>query len=289
MTSAANETVFESTPESWAGFLNPVEMALCLWRRRDLILHLSVHEVSKRYRGAYLGILWSFLSPIFMLLIYTFIFSIVFRARWQGAGSMGGAREYAFALFAGLIPFTVFTEVATRSPSIISSMPNYVKKVIFPVEILPVMILGSALIQSLVSVGILLLGAELFLGAYVPRLWFLPFAYLPLIFLCLGGGWFLASLGVFVRDIGQSIVVVVQVIFYLSPVVYPVAAVPERFQKFLYANPMTAILAGFRHALLWNEPMPWGLWAAWTGAAALAALTGYAWFMKTRHGFAEVI
>jgi lipopolysaccharide transport system permease protein len=224
-----------------------------------------------------------------MLIVYAFVFSVVFQARWGEAGGSPRKGEFALTLFAALIPFGVFTEVVNRAPSIVLSSPNYVKKVVFPLEILPVAAVGSALVHSFISSGILLAGSLLLLGYVSPAVVLLPLAYVPLVLLTLGLAWFLASLGVYVRDIGQVIGVVTQVLFFLSPIFYPVSAVPERLRFILYANPLTSILTDFRRTLRWGAAPAWESWAALTLGTALVALLGYAWFMQTKKGFADVM
>ena len=274
---------------SAARYLDPVRMARSLWRHRELTARLIGQEVVQRYRGSYLGIVWSLITPILMLAVYAFVFSVVFQARWGAPGGSPQTGEFALTLFAGLIPFGVFSEVVNRAPSLVLAVPNYVKKVVFPLEILPVVAVGSAVVHSLISAAILLAGSLVFQGGVSPTVLLLPLAYLPLIFLTLGLSWFLASLGVYVRDIGHAIGVVTQVLFFVSPIFYPVSAVPERFRAVLYANPLTEIIAGFRRTTLWGEPLAWGSWGALTLGTAAVALVGYAWFMQTRKGFADVM
>ncbi len=270
-------------------YLDPLRMGLNLWRHRDLLLRFTSQEVAQRYRGSFLGIVWSFITPILMLAVYAFVFSVVFQARWGELGAAPRRGEFALTLFAALIPFGVFTEVVNRAPAIVLNAPNYVKKVVFPLEILPVVAVGSAVVHSLISAGILLAGSLLLLGYVSHTVVLLPVAYLPLVLLTLGLGWFLASLGVYVRDIGQAIGVVTQVLFFLSPIFYPVSAVPERFRLLLYANPLTSILTDFRRTMLWRSAPAWEAWAALTVGSALIALLGYAWFMQTKKGFADVM
>ena len=260
-----------------------------LWSHRELVVRLTAQEVVQRYRGSYLGIVWSFITPILMLSVYAFVFSIVLQARWGAAAGSARPGEFALTLFAGLIPFGVFSEVVNRAPAIVLNMPNYVKKVVFPLEILPVVAVGSAVVHSLISGAILLLASLVFLGTVSPTVVLLPLAYLPLVLLTLGLGWFLASLGVYVRDIGQAIGVVTQVLFFLSPIFYPVSAVPERLRFILYANPMTAILNEFRRTMLWGATPAWGVWAGLMVGTGAVALLGYAWFMQTKKGFADVM
>lgn len=274
---------------SVARYLDPVRMVRDLWKYAELVFRLTSQEVVQRYRGSFLGIVWSFITPILMLAVYAFVFSIVFQARWGELAGSPRPGEFALTLFAGLIPFNVFAEVVNRAPSIVLSVPNYVKKVVFPLEILPVVAVASAVVHSLISSGILLIASLLFFGYVPPTVILLPLAYLPLVFLTLGLGWFLASLGVYVRDVGQVIGVLTQVLLFLSPIFYPVSAVPERLRFVLYANPLTAILSGFRRTMLWGVAPAWGTWAALTLGTAVIAVLGYAWFMQTKKGFADVM
>lgn len=268
--------------------LNPISIVRHLWRYRDLIVQMVRREVGQRYRGSYLGVLWSLITPLLMLAIYTFVFSTVFKARWRTDVETPPA-EFALTLFAGLTAFNIFSEVVGRAPTLILAVPNYVKKVVFPLEILPVVALGTALVNSLISVVLLLIGSLVLLGNFSTTVVLLPFAYLPLILLCLGLGWFLASLGVYVRDIGQGIGLVVQMLFFLSPVFYPATAVPEFLQSVFDFNPLTAILAGFRQTLLWGQMLEWPSWMLWTLLTSLLAVFGYAWFVRTKKGFADVM
>ena len=274
---------------SFATLLNPLWIARRLWLYRELIVQLTTREITRRYRDAYLGFLWPFLTPLFMLLIYTFVFSIVFRARWGHLNESQDLVQFALTIFAGLIPFTLFSEVMNGAPRLILSAPNYVKKVVFPLEIFPVIILGSALFHSLISVGILLTGIIIWQQSLSPMVVLLPLAYLPLMLLVMGLGWFLASLGVYVRDMQHSIALIVQVLFFMSPIFYPISAVPERFRLILYLNPLTTILDGFRRILLWQQPLSWPLWAIWSAISLAVAVLGFVWFIKTKDGFADVI
>ena len=224
-----------------------------------------------------------------MLLIYTFIFSVVFQAKWENVNSPTNVGEFALTLFAGLIPFNVFAEVVARAPTLILQVPNYVKRVVFPLEVLVVVALAVSLVHSLISVGILLAGSVLCLGFIAPTIVLMPLAYVPLIMLCLGLGWFLASLGVYVRDSGQTVALIIQVLFFMTPIFYPYSAVPARFQFMLSLNPLTTIIESFRQTLLWQQPLSWKPFVAWTTVTAVFAVLGYVWFMKTKHGFADVM
>jgi lipopolysaccharide transport system permease protein len=264
-------------------------MARNLWRHRELLARLTAQDVTQRYRGSYLGTLWSVITPFVTLAAYAFVFSVVFRVRWGPADGASRPGEFALVLFAGLIPFHVLAEVMSRAPSVVLAVPNYVKKVVFPLEILPVVTVGSAVVHSLISVGILLVAGWAFLGAVPVTVALLPLAYLPLVLLSLGLGWFLGALGVYVRDVGQAVGVVIQVLLFVSPIFYPTTAVPEAFRPALYANPLTSIVGEFRRTLLWGGPLDWAPWGGLLLLTAAVALLGYAWFMQTKKGFADVM
>lgn len=267
--------------------VNPFAVARRLWGHRELILQLIGREFAQHYRSTNLGTLWALLNPLLMLLVYTFVFSSVLKTRWDHTDH--SMSSYALTLFSGLIPFSVFSSVMNRAPQLIVSSPNYVKKVIFPLEILPVVAVGSALVDSLIEIGILGIGLALFLGVVSPTVVLLPLAYLPLIFLSLGLGWFLASLGVYVRDTTQGVPIVTRMLFFLTPIFYQTKAVPEGLRSIWQLNPMAEVVESFRRVLIWNEPLEWERWVVVTLVSGVIFLLGYAWFMKTRAGFADVI
>lgn len=288
----ARESLSSSYSDAVLGTQSPAgaQMGMSnLWRHRDLILQLTIREISARYKGTYLGVLWSLLTPLVMLSVYTVVFSMIFHVRWREVDTTRNPGHFTFALFAGLIPFSVFSEVVTRAPSLILSTPNYVKKVVFPLEVLPVVIVGASVVHSLISVVLLVIAMGLFWGFLSSTLFLLPLVYIPLICLCLGLSWLLASLGVYVRDIGQSIGLVVQMLFFLSPIFFPVTAAPESLRTIFYLNPLTWILDAFRQVVLWGEPLKWEAWSVLTAGAAILAWLGYLWFTKTKRGFADVM
>lgn len=270
-------------------YANPVKLVRHLWLHRELIWQFTKREVLGRYKGSALGLVWSFITPLLMLLIYTFVFSVIFKARWGNTLSDSSQAGFALTLFTGLIAFGVFSECINRAPGLIVSSPNYVKKVVFPLEILPVSVLGSALINSLISLSILL-AANLIFHGFIPwTIIFLPLMYLPLALLCLGLGWFLASLGVFIRDVGQLTGVVVQVLFYMTPIFYPTEAIPERLRFVLYLNPLTFIINHFRRVILWGQLPDWSEFLVITILTGVVCMLGYIWFMKSKKTFADVV
>lgn len=256
-----------------------------LWRQRHLIFQLVSHELKARYYTSFLGVLWALIVPLSTLAIYTFVFSVVLPSVWQNSGSV----PYAFILFAALIPFTLFTDVINRSPTLILNYPNYVKKVVFPLHILPVVALGSALVDSLVSVVLLLIGMLIFSHGILWTVIFLPLAYLPLFLITLGIAWFLASLGVYIRDVGPAINIITRLLFFLTPIVYPLERIPQRYLWVMKMNPLSAVVDSFRSTLLWGRPLAWVEWIVWVVVGFAVASLGYIWFAKTRIGFADVI
>ncbi len=218
----------------------PTAMLVNLWRYRQLIWASAKREVLGRYRGSALGLLWSFFNPVFMLVVYTFVFSVVFKARWS-SGSDSKA-EFALVLFAGLMVFNLFSECINRAPGLILSNVNYVKKVVFPLEILPFVTLLSALFHMGVSLVVWLLAYVILIGPPHLTVLYLPLILLPLALLIMGLSWALASLGVYLRDVSQLIGVVTMSLMFLSPIFYPVTALPQTYRYLLYLNPLTTVI-----------------------------------------------
>lgn len=265
----------------------PVETAASLWRNRSLIHALTKREVLGRYRGSALGLLWSFFNPLFMLTIYTFVFSEVFKARWS-AGSESKT-EFALVLFAGLIIFNLFAECINRAPGLILANPSYVKKVVFPLEILPFVGLFSAAYHMLISLGVWLLAYLVLSGLPHATVFLLPLVILPFALFIMGVSWALASLGVFLRDVSQVIGVVVTTLMFLSPIFYPASALPESYRYLLYLNPLTPVIEMTRDVLFWGKPLDLTLLAIYWLMTSLIGWLGFAWFQKTRKGFADVL
>ena len=263
--------------------------ALCksIVRNRNLIRQMVKREVVGRYKGSMLGLFWSFANPILMLGVYTFAFSVVFKARWGGGEETRA--QFAVILFVGLIVHGLFAEMVNRAPSLILANVNYVKKVVFPLEILPVVALGSALFHSMMSLGALLFATLFISGTLYSTVLLIPFVLLPFIVLLLGGAWMLASLGVFLRDIGQIAAVLTTILMFLSPVFYPLSAVPEQLHPLILANPLTFIIEQARAVLIFGKMPNWYGLGLYFVAAGVFAWLGFAWFQKTRKGFADVI
>ncbi|WP_426126655.1 ABC transporter permease [Pseudomonas sp. DWP1b1] len=257
------------------------------WRHRELLVSMIQREVIGRYRGSILGLLWSFLNPLFMLLVYTFVFSMMFKLRWpQGSGSR---TEFALLVFAGLLVFNVLSECMVRAPGLILSNANYVKKVQFPLEILPWVALGSVLFHTLASLLIWLIFHLVFFGLPPLTGLLLPLVLLPLILFSLGISWLLASLGVYLRDVGQVVGVLTTSLMFVSAIFYPASAFPPAYQGLLHLNPLILIVEQTRDVLFWDvvpDPITWFCGLLASGAVAWL---GFTWFQKTRKGFADVL
>ncbi|MDD1633271.1 MAG: ABC transporter permease [Methylococcaceae bacterium] len=249
---------------------------------------MTKRDVIGRYKGSVLGLLWSFVNPIFLLTIYTLVFSVVFKARW-GSGEPESRTQFAVLLFVGMIVHSLFSETLVRAPRIILANVNYVKKIVFPLEILPVVAMGASVFHTVVSV-LVLAGALVLLNGFLP--WtavFLPLVLFPLIVFSLGVAWALASLGVFLRDVAQPIELAMTILLFASPVFYPVSALPEHVRPWLMLNPLTFIIEQARGVLIYGKlPYAPGL-LIYLLVSLAVAWVGYAWFQKTRKGFANVL
>jgi lipopolysaccharide transport system permease protein len=263
-------------------------LAHSLWRNRQLIAQMTRREVAGRYKGSALGLAWSFFNPVFMLAVYTFVFSVVFKARW-GVGGEESKTQFAVVLFVGMIVHGLLAEVLNRAPGLILGNVNYVKKVVFPLEILPVISMGAALFHSFVSLGVLLIAFAMFNGYLHWTAVLVPVVVVPLVILTLGLAWILASLGVFLRDVGQTIGIITTVMLFLAPVFYPITALPEEMRPWILANPLTFIIEQAREVLIWGHLPNWVGLGIYTLVATVIAWAGYAWFQKTRKGFADVL
>lgn len=266
---------------------SPATLVRSLWLHRNLIVQMTKREVMGRYRGSIMGLAWSFFNPVLMLVVYTFVFSVVFKAKWGGAGDQNQT-TFAIVLFVGMIVHGVFAEMVNRAPGLILANVNYVKKVVFPLEILPVVGLGATLFHSLINIGVLL-AAMLLNGSLAWTAVFFPLVILPLLIATLGVAWFLVSIGVFVRDVGQITGMFTTVLMFISPVFYPISALPEKFQFWLMLNPLTFMIEQSRAVMVFGKLPDWTGLGIYTLAGMAVAWAGFWWFQKTRKGFADVL
>ncbi|GIK24974.1 MAG: transport permease protein [Betaproteobacteria bacterium] len=264
--------------------LNPVAIAAGLVRHRYLLGQLVKRDVLLRYRGAMFGVLWIFLSPLLMLAIFAFVFGHVFQARWP---EQREGLPFWLILYCGLIVFNVFGETVSRASTAVRGFPAYVKKIIFPVDILPLVPLGAALVHA--AFNFLILAVALAAtGNLSASLLLFPLLLLPAVLLAVGAAWFLAAWGVFIKDMSQIVPLFVQMLLFLSPVFYPVSAVPQGLTFLYNANPLGAVIEAAR-AAAFGLPVPWPAWGAAFALGIAVAILGHAFFQHSRDEFADAL
>lgn len=270
----------------WAA--NPVRVIRHFFQYNYLISQLTRREVANRYQGSWLGPLWSLLTPLLMLAVYTFIFSVVFKARW-GADVSGDRIDFALALFISISMYQFFSDTVAAAPGLVVAVPNYVKRIVFPLEILPLARLLAALVQCGFSV---LMYAVVMLIAKHTIPWtivLLPVMLIPLALLTIGIAWILAALGVFIRDVSQVVGLVLTMLMFVSAVFFPFSSLPPDWQPVLCWNPLVMILENGRRVAFEGVLPNWGAWAATTAAGFAVAAVGLAGFMKSKNAFSDVI
>ncbi|BEL74798.1 MULTISPECIES: ABC transporter permease [Serratia] len=258
-----------------------------LTTNKNLVISLSKRDIGSKYKGSFIGLLWSFINPVLMMVIYTFVFSVVFKIRW-GAG-VDSKGEFALALFIGLIFFGLFSECINRAPSLIVNNVNYVKKVVFPVETLPLVSLLTALFQMVINLIVWSLFYVAIVGLPTWHILWLPVIIAPFLMMVLGVSWFLSSLGVYLKDIAQVVGVLTMILMYLSPIFYPISMLPDAYHIFMQLSPLTYVIEQARDCMMLGKNIAWGSWGVYTLTSFVIMLLGYGWFMFTRKGFADVI
>lgn len=267
--------------------LAPSEVLALLWRHRALVLRLTRREIAARYTGSLFGLAWTIVTPLVMLAIYTFIFGVIFPVKWPLPGE-AGTGHFALILFIGMILFQFFADCITRSPGLVLENVAYVKKVVFPLEILPWVAVLHSGFNALVATGVLVIAYLVLSGLPPLSALATPLVVAPLVLITLGLTWILASLGVFLRDLRQLVALLTMGLMFLTPIFYPVSAVPPQYAWALALNPIAPVVENARLALMF------GHWPDW-GALGLHLVVGYAiawiglvWFLKTKKGFADV-
>ena len=253
-----------------------------------LIGQLTRRDVSAKYRGSLFGLAWSFITPLLMLCVYAFVFSFVFKARW-GNRANESQLDFALLLFIGLLIHGFISECLMRAPLLIVQHTNYVKKVVFPLEVLPVAALLSALVQFCIGSAIMLFFVAFAHGGLPLTVLFYPLVIAPFVLLTLGIVWVVSSLGVFVRDLAQATGLFSTVLMFLSPVFYPITALPEQWRPLFQLNPLTFIIEEARAVVFWGQAPDWMGLVLYFAVAALVCGLGLAWFQRTRHAFADVL
>src|SRR6185369_17089447 len=265
-----------------AAAFNPLRIFSDIWRHRYLLGQLIKRDVLLRYRGAMFGVLWIFLSPLFMLAIFSFVFGEVFQARWP---KQDGGLPFWLLLYSGLIAFNVFAETVSRAPAAVRGYPSFVKKILFPVHILPVVPLGAALVHGTFNF-LILLAALAWTGNFHGQVFLFPVLLLPVLLLALGISWFVAAWGVYIKDMTQIVPMFVQMLMFLSPVFYPASAVPAALRPIYHYNPLGAAIETTRAAVT-GQPIEWSTWALALAFCLAGSILGYAFFAHSREEFAD--
>lgn len=255
-----------------------------IWPHRYLLSQLIKRDVLLRYRGAMFGVLWIFLSPLLMLLVFAYVFEQIFQARWT---STPHELPFWILLYAGLIPFNLFSESLTRAPTAVRGYPSYVKKIVFPIHILPLVPLGSAIVHGCFHVA-LMVGTVALLGTLHLSILLFPLLLLPALLLAIGFSWFIAAWGVFIKDMSQIVPFAIQALLFLSPVFYPADAAPKLLQTLHVFNPLVAVIEACRAAIT-GHTIPWASWFAMLALCWGIALLGYAFFQRSREEFADAL
>lgn len=265
----------------------PSALIKTMLMHRRLIYTLTKREVISRYRGSMLGLLWSFFTPVLMLVVYTFVFSVVFQAKWSEGQTSKSA--FALVLFSGLIIFNLFSECINKAPGTIIANANYVKKVIFPLEILTWVNMGAALFHFFISCVVWLVFYVIEVGMPHLTLLLLPLVLIPLILMTAGLSWFLAALGVYIRDVSQLVGIITMVLMFLSPIFFPTSALPASIRSWLLLNPLAHFIEQARAVMYWGVVPDMGSWLIGLVISSIIAWGGFYFFQKTRKGFADVI
>jgi len=260
-----------------------------LWqlpRRLDLIISLTKRELMARYRGSVLGLLWTLVTPMVMIAIFTIIFAGIFKAKF---GTSSSQWDYALYLFCGLLPWNAFQESVQLSSGTIVARANLVKRVVFPLETLPVSLSLAAVVNQLFGTLVLVVAAAVLRHEIHATIIFLPLILIPQIIATFGAAWLVAALGVFVRDIVQGVALVLMAWMYLTPIIYPESLVPENYRRAINLNPFTPLVRNYRRVILDGLSPDWQGLAYFLAFAAVLFLFGYWWFARSRKNFADVI
>jgi lipopolysaccharide transport system permease protein len=257
-----------------------------IWRNRSLIRSLVRRDILGRYRGSFGGVFWTVLNPLLLMATYFFVFGIVLHTRF---GNDPSRAAFVLYFLCGMLPWLALSEALGRAPFVILEYRNFVKKLVFPLEILPVNLALAALVTEAFALGIFLLLLLVTRGAVPWSVLWLPVLLIPQVLFTMGLGWFLAALGVYVRDLGQINGFLLTLWFFLTPICYPVESLPRQALPLLTRNPMFVLVRAYRDIFLEGRaPAPGALWKLWA-VSLLLFFAGHAWFYRLRKTFADVI
>lgn len=267
--------------------LNPIKVSKDCWSNRLLLKQLVLREVYGRYQGTHLDFLWVILEPLLMLAVYTFVFRVIFNRHWYSEDE--STLEFSVILFSGLLIFNLFRETINGAPRLILRNTNYVKKIVFPLEVLPLVSVLSGLYHLVINFIILIVMYVILYGMPHLVVLYVPLIIFPYVLILLGASLFLASIGVFFRDIAQIIGMVVMATLFLSAIFYPIESVPEKYQLWFHLNPVAFTAEQFREIIIWGRPPQWFWLIIYYPVSIMISWIGLVWFQKTRRGFADVL
>lgn len=267
--------------------ISPKAILVSLRENREMIFMLIKREVISRYRGSVMGIFWSLIYPIVLLSVYTFVYHVVLKGKWRGGDET--KTEFALIFFAGFLVFMFFSECISRATTMILTNVNYVKKVVFPLEVLPYVTIGAALFQLFVSFFVWVVFYFLLRGLPSWTIFYFPLVLFPCVLFIISASWFLAALGVYYRDIPQLINLILSVLMFCTPIFFPLSAVPEAYRSLFYLNPLTFIVEQTRDVLIWGKGPHWTSMLLVTVGYAILTWLSFIWFQKVRKGFADVL
>lgn len=262
-------------------------MLATLAQRRSLLAELTKREILGRYRGASIGLLWSLISPFLMLMVYTLAFGYILRSRWPGTS--GSTTDFALILFVGLVVHGFFAECLVRAPQLVLSNPGYVKRVVFPLEILACSMTLTALFHLAMNVVVLVALKWFWHGELFWHTLLLPLVIAPLVILAMAVGWFLSALGVYLRDISQVVGVLATAMLFLSSAIVPVQSLPEQYRWVFNANPLTLIIDQARELVIWGRMPDWSALGLYTVCVTVLAGLALLFFRRMRGGFGDVL
>lgn len=254
--------------------------------KRHMILNFAWRDIQQRYQGSFLGLIWSILNPIAMLAVYTFVFGMIFKAKW---GGVEDTYLFAIGLYASLLAFNVFSEVLSRAPGLILGNASYVTKIIFPVEVFPVVLMLSALFNYVVGLVIWLAAYLVFFGLPPLTMLLVPIVFLPLVLILLGVAWIVSAIGVYVRDIAQLINMFISCAMFITPIFYPVSIIPEAYRGLMQLNPLAIVIDNLKTVMIMGQMINWQHYFIQLLLASLLCGAGLSLFIKLKKGFGDVI
>lgn len=276
-------------PATFSGTSPFLGAAAAPWRHRSLVDVLARRDLAGRYRGSLLGHGWAVATPLAMLAVYTLVFGVILPSRWPGTQEQGGLLEFALRILSGLLVHGLLAEAVTRAPALVTAQPNYVTKVVFPLEVLGWVNTLTATFHAAIGVALLIAVNALWGSGLAWSNLAVPVVLAGFVLMVTGLVWIAAALGVYVRDLTQAVGPLVTVLMFLGPVFYPREAIPSPLREWLVLNPVTVPIEQVRRAVFQGEWPLWDVLAGYLLAATAVYLLGAAVFASLKRGFADVL